>query len=139
MTYYEDLSPYQYVKDSIPPGVTAVNVGWLEPAEEYSQGNVPDGFIDALTIIVRDSRRMKMRGWHSCQLPHIGYEEPYPTTVDVGGRKVSLGGAEVRVVAKSGEWMIAPDLVLHYVSNHSYKPPTDFIEAVMDQRIAPTE
>jgi hypothetical protein len=35
--------------------------------------------------------------------------------------------------------MIAPDLVLHYVSNHSYKPPTDFIEAVMDQRIAPTE
>lgn len=139
MTHYEDLSPYRYVKESIPPGVSAVNVGWLEPGEGYAMGDVPEGFIDALAIVVRDNRQMKMRGWHSCQLPHIGYEESYPITVDVGGRKVSLGGAEVRVVAKSGEWMIAPDLVLHYVSNHSYKPPTDFIEAVMDQRIAPLE
>ena len=139
MTHYEDLSPYRYVKESIPAGVSAVNVGWLDPGEEYARGNVPDGFTDALAVVVRDSRQMKMRGWHSCQLPHIGYVEPYPTTVDVGGQKVSLGGAEVRVVAKSGEWMIAPDLILHYVTNHSYKPPTDFIEAVMDQRIAPGE
>ena len=139
MTYYEDLSPYQYVKDSIPAGVTAVNVGWLEPEEDYAKGSVPDGFIDSLAIIVRDSRQMKMRGWHGCRLPHIGHQEPYPTVVVVGGQKVSLGGAEVRVVAKSGEWMIAPDLVLHYVSNHSYKPPKDFIEAVMDQRTAPGE
>jgi hypothetical protein len=41
------------------------------------------------------------------------------------------------VIAKSGEWLIAPDLILHYVLNHSYKPPVDFIEAVMSQRIAP--
>jgi hypothetical protein len=139
MTYYEDLSPYEYVKESIPAGVSAVNVGWLEPGQEYMQGEVPEDFIDVLAVTVRDSRRMKMRGWHSCQLTHVGYAEPYPTTVDVGGQKVSLGGAEIRVVAKSGEWLIAPDLVLHYVLNHSYKPPTDFIEAVLDRRIAPGE
>jgi hypothetical protein len=137
MTHYKDLSPYQYVKDSIPAGVTAVNVGWLEPEEEFTQGNTPEGFTDALATIVRDSRQMKMRGWHSCRLPHVGYTEPYPTNVDLGGQKVSLGGAEVRVIAKSGEWLIAPDLILHYVLNHSYKPPVDFIEAVMSQRIAP--
>lgn len=139
MTYYEDLSPYQYFKKSIPAGVSAVNVGWLEPGEEYPKGNAPDGFIDALAVIVRNSSQMRTRGWYACQLPHIGYKEPYPTTFAVGRKRVNLGSAEVRVVAKSGEWMIAPNLVLHYVSNHSYKPPTDFIEAVMEQRVAPTE
>lgn len=139
MTHYEDLTAYQYFEESIPAGVVAVNVGWLEPGEEYVRGDVPDGFIDALAVIVRDSCQMRTRGWHGCQLPHGAHEESYPITVDVGGRKVSLGSAEVRVVAKSGEWMIAPNLVLHYVSNHSYRPPTDFIEAVMDQRIAPAQ
>jgi hypothetical protein len=102
MTYHEDLSPYQYVRESIPSGVRAVNVGWLEPGEEYAQGSVPDGFIEALAITVKDSRQMKVRGWHTCELPHIGYAEPYPTTIEVAGQKVSLGGAEVRVVANSG-------------------------------------
>jgi hypothetical protein len=137
MTHYADLSPYEYVKESVPAAVTAVNVGWLEPGEEYPQGDVPDGFVEALATIVRDSRQMKMRGWHGCGLPHVGYTADYPIRVDVGGQKVALGGAEVRVVARSGEWMIAPDLILHYVSDHSYKPPADFIDAVLDQRIAP--
>ncbi|WP_225100413.1 hypothetical protein [Streptomyces sp. CoH27] len=137
MTHYADLSPYEYVKESIPAAVTAVNVGWLEPGEEYPQGDVPDGFIETLAIIVRDSRQMKMRGWHSCPLPHVGYTAGYPIRVDVDGQDVALGAAEVRVVARSGEWMIAPDLILHYVSNHSYKPPADFIDAVLNQRIAP--
>ncbi|WP_443062416.1 DUF7919 family protein [Streptomyces sp. NBC_00457] len=34
--------------------------------------------------------------------------------------------------------MIAPDLILHYVADHSYRPPEDFIEAVMRKRIAPS-
>ncbi|WKX12149.1 hypothetical protein [Streptomyces sp. NL15-2K] len=137
LTHYEDLSPYRYVRESIPAGVSAVNVGWLEPDKGYNQGNVSAGFIDSLALIVRGNLQMKMRGWHSCQLPHVGYAEPYPTTVYVAGKKVSLGGAEVRVVSKSGEWMIAPDLVFHYVAAHSYEPPADFIDAVMAQRIAP--
>jgi hypothetical protein len=41
-----------------------------------------------------------------------------------------LGDAEIRVVGKDGTWLIAPTLVLHYVTEHAYRPPAEFIDAV---------
>ncbi|MBA2808657.1 hypothetical protein E0500_014935 [Streptomyces sp. KM273126] len=138
MTHYEDLSPYEYVSDSVPDGVTAVNVGWLEAGREFPRGNVPEEFIETLSSVVKCDRQMKMRGWHRCRIPHINNEERYPVTAEIDGQKISLGGAEVRFISTSGEWMIAPDLILHYVTDHSYRPPAEFIEAVIRKRIAPS-
>ncbi|WP_455755410.1 DUF7919 family protein [Streptomyces werraensis] len=36
------------------------------------------------------------------------------------------------------EWLIASDLVLHYVAVHSYRPPDSFVEAVMARRVSST-
>jgi hypothetical protein len=137
MTYYEDLSPYQYIGDSVPDGVTAVNVGWLELHRDFPRGDVPEEFLDSLSDIVKHHRQAKTRGWHRCQLHHSGGEQPYPAIVEIGGQRLSLGGAEVRVVSVPGVWMIAPDLILHYVADHFYRPPEDFLEAVIRKRIAP--
>jgi hypothetical protein len=47
-----------------------------------------------------------------------------------------LGDAEIRVVGKDGTWLIAPTLVLHYVTEHAYRPPAEFIDAVSRGRFA---
>ncbi|MEU9900085.1 hypothetical protein ACIBCS_34515 [Streptomyces phaeochromogenes] len=137
MTYYEDLSSYEYFPESIPDGVRALNVGWLEEGKEYAEGSPPSSFLQALGVLVRDARRMRTRGWHRCQFRHDSEQESYPLSVDISGTRLTLGGAEIRVVAESGDWLIAPDLVHHYVADHFYLPPAAFVEAVMAGRVAP--
>ncbi|MFE5403463.1 hypothetical protein ACFQ9Z_19400 [Streptomyces sp. NPDC056580] len=137
MTHYDDLSEYTYFPDSVPSGVMALNIGWLDPSQEYTHGSTPDILEKKLEDLTYGSRQMKTRGWHRCQLPHANGEDPYPATVEISGTRIALGGAEIRVVAKSGNWLIAPDLILHYIREHSYKPPQEFITAVIDHRIAP--
>ncbi|MDT3399738.1 hypothetical protein RKE29_24390, partial [Streptomyces sp. B1866] len=90
----------------------------------------------SLAVLCRDEGQMRMRGWHSCELDHPEGEDEYPVDIHVGDRRVSLGSAEVRVVDRRGRWLIAPNLVYHYVTAHSYLPPEDFIEAVLAQRTA---
>ncbi|WP_249375347.1 hypothetical protein [Streptomyces sp. I05A-00742] len=58
-------------------------------------------------------------------------------TVVAGEQTLLLGTAELRVVSADGTWFIAPDLVLHYVTDHGYLPPDDFVEAVLSGRDAP--
>ncbi|MGW3563375.1 DUF7919 family protein [Streptomyces sp. NPDC000941] len=136
MTHYADLSPYAYTTGSVPEGVEAVSVGWLEPGEAFPRGAVPEEFVQALALLCRDDRHMVMRGWHHCGLPHPPGEDEYPAVIHVGQDRVSLGSAEVRVVGRDGRWLIAPNLVHHYITAHSYLPPEEFIEAVMARRTA---
>ncbi|MGV9345205.1 DUF7919 family protein [Streptomyces spiralis] len=136
MTYYTDLSPYEYFPESVPSEVTARNIGWLDTGQDYTRGPSPKPFLEGLSELVRDGRQMQTRGWHRCLLPHDNEEAEYPISVNIADVKVSLGGAEIRVVAESGDWLIAPDLVYHYVTEHSYRPPQAFIEAVTARRVA---
>ncbi|MEU1786143.1 hypothetical protein ABZ553_09755 [Streptomyces sparsogenes] len=136
MTHYADLSPYAYTQGSVPEGIEAVSIGWLEPGEEFARGAVPEDFVRSLALLCRDDRHMVMRGWHRCALPHPGGEDEYPVRILVGQDRVSLGSAEVRVVGRDGRWLIAPNLVHHYVTAHSYLPPEEFIEAVTARRTA---
>jgi hypothetical protein len=55
------------------------------------------------------------------------------------GVTVAVGDSEIRVVATDGTWLVAPTLILHYVSDHAYRPPLEFIEAVTNGRFAPVE
>jgi hypothetical protein len=57
--------------------------------------------------------------------------------VTQGDESLPVGDAEIRVVAEDGTWLVAPTLVLHYVTAHAYHPPREFIEAVTSGRFAP--
>jgi len=46
------------------------------------------------------------------------------------GRSVVLGDAEIRVVAENGTLFVAPTLILHYVVEHGYQPPPEFVDAL---------
>ncbi|GLW10773.1 hypothetical protein Misp01_59010 [Microtetraspora sp. NBRC 13810] len=48
------------------------------------------------------------------------------------GVEVCLGSAEIHLFSANGVIYSSPDLVYHYVECHGYRPPSDYVEAVME-------
>jgi hypothetical protein len=134
MTHYEDLSPYTYFTETIPPGISARCVGYLDPAHPYPRADPADEFADRLFELCRDHLCAVTHGWHGCQLCRrrfFGGGRTYPVKVARGGEAILVGHGEVRVRGGAGTWLIAPDMVVHYVLAHRYAPPEAFVMAVL--------
>jgi hypothetical protein len=71
-----------------------------------------------------------MRGWHFCEFCDRDDRSFDPTHIEYRGRTVPLGDAEIRVQGAQGTLDAAPNLICHYVTEHAYAPPPEFIEAV---------
>jgi hypothetical protein len=114
MTFFEDLSPYTYIHpEEELPGT--VNIGWLDRGQPFPVGKTSAQFRAKLMDLCR--RPVKQtRGFHSCPFCR--------------GRNRPRGSAEIRVRG-TGRVYAAPTLVHHYVTVHQYKPPEEFIEAVL--------
>jgi hypothetical protein len=124
--YYTDLTPYRYLP-MIPRDPNQLNVGWLGRGHPYSQGEVSEEFLDRLFEFCR-AHLFKMGGNHGCELcvhPSDGMR------VQRGDKETWLGDAEIRVVGK-GKVYAAPTLIFHYVTAHKYRPPDEFIQAVLE-------
>ncbi|SOD60455.1 hypothetical protein SAMN06297387_102136 [Streptomyces zhaozhouensis] len=137
MTYYADLSRYTRHPAGVPSGVTALNVGWLSWTRRYprfARGRVPEEFAAALTLLCRDGQRERTSRFHPCGLPHLVGERRRPVRMRVAGEDVLLGNSEVVAVAADGTWLVAPSLIHHYVTRHRYRPPEEFVEAVLAAR-----
>ncbi len=133
MTFLADGAPFTLTYGDEPePDLVAV--GWLDGAEPYETGSVPAEFIERLREICRDHAMNRTRGWHRCNLcpPTAGQELPRPMSVSSANGEFIVGGAEIRVQGGSGTRYAAPDMIIHYIETHGYKPPEDFIEGVMD-------
>lgn len=100
------------------PGVRAV--GWLDIAHEYPRGEVEPAFVEALRQHVRTAwEPVSAAGPHFCQ---------FCPKERKGGR---TGGVRNLWVPSGEHLFIAPELVVHYVADHGYRPPEAFIEAVL--------
>jgi hypothetical protein len=53
-------------------------------------------------------------------------------TAQHNGEQRLIGSAEIRVFGKEGAIYAAPTLIYHYVEQHHYKPPADFVHALLD-------
>jgi hypothetical protein len=71
------------------------------------------------------------RGFHVCNLCRAAPVKPL--VVENQGRRISLGASEIRVGARTGTIFAAPDLIYHYVREHGYLPPTEFVRAVEEE------
>jgi hypothetical protein len=140
MTYYADLTPYEYGPHPVPEGVEILNVGWLEPEHDFpTSDDAPDPvFLTNLITLAADHFSAATRGVHGCRHRHL-FEENYQFEAVYGTRVLFLGHAEIRVVTPDGRWLAAPTLVVHYVRDHGYRPPEEFVEAVTALRIAPSD
>lgn len=107
--------------------INTFNVGWLE-GEGFPRGIVPDGFIKNLWEYVKYPVFMT-RGFHK----NIELDgEKTRIIVNCQGYTIRLGNAEIRVVdSKNDKIYASPNLIMHYIVNHNYLPPNEFIDAVM--------
>lgn len=125
MTYYPDLSPYEYARES--NSLRTLNVGWLDGVHKYAQATVPKVFVDRLWLFCQNPV-FQTRGFHPCELCIPASKS---IVVAYKGQMLELGSAEIRVLGKDVVYA-APDLIYHYVVEHSYCPPNEFIQAVLD-------
>ncbi len=129
MTYFEDGSPYRYRSEFMKNA--AVNVGWLDASMPYQTGPVPDEFVRRLAELCRHGVN-RTRGVHYCNLcpSPPGLDLPEPASISTPKGEAALGSTEIRVDSLDGTRYAAPDLVIHYVREHGYRPPDGFVAAV---------
>ena len=125
MTTYPDLTRYEY-------GGTeeALNVGWLGSGEDFPTGAVEAVLLAKIAWLCCFETVNQMRGIHSCELCDVGGWDREAYIVVPGEGLRLLGTNEIRVVGSDGVRYAAPSLVLHYLVDHNYRPPTEFLDAV---------
>lgn len=131
MSTYEDLTPYEYFPED---EGAVLNVGWLGRDSSFAVGEPEPALVAALVTLAAFHPVNRTRGYHLCELCGTGPGDWEPGTVpfefaDRG--RVTLGSAELRVPGSDGVCYAAPDLVVHYVDRHGYRPPDGFVRSVL--------
>jgi hypothetical protein len=135
MTYFPDLSRYKYGRGSH-PGV--VHVGWLDNTHPFTPGTVEADLIQKLRLLAAKPVEL-YRGFHICEL----CAEPWLPKETLASRHAVLGmnrpygkwlasrksNGEIRV-SWAGVTFAAPVLIVHYIEEHGYRPPVEFLKAV---------
>jgi hypothetical protein len=130
MAHYPDLSPFVFW----PSRPHMLNVGWLSRDHPFPRGSVPYAFAHELRRLCENPVEI-MRGFHVCEfcLPPLDIFAADPEYEDVW-QMFRAGNGEVHVTGADGLTYCAPALVIHYVSEHQYRPPGAFIQAVLLHR-----
>jgi len=116
--YYPDLSLYGYLARER----NTLNIGWLDSAHTYVQGDVPEQFIQRLKAFLKIPLRDNTLGGHRCELCN--------NVVWTG---------EIRVLGQGETAYAAPTMIYHYVVDHHYAPPEEFIQAVLTSPLPDSE
>jgi hypothetical protein len=117
-------------------------IGWLGEQHPYPVGPTPRAFLEALRRhLERPWQPIGMAGLHECELKGCAARIALDQLVEEHRRrKTSLVIPKEAKVALEARnlWIptadavyIAPAMVLHYVRDHAYRPPDEFIDAVL--------
>ena len=131
MAYFEDLSPYAYFSRN--EVRSELNIGWLDSSHRFATGIVSSLIVERIKQMCSWAVR-NSRGLHLCPFcaEHpVNYETPH-------GRLL-LGSAEIRVFAENGDTFAAPNLILHYIAAHNYRPPSVFLDAIEKGDVPPSD
>jgi hypothetical protein len=141
LTTYGFLGPWTIVLDPATrtynrishQGLKVLRVGWLDPGHPFSTTKAESALLQKLERFY-EYRVNQTRGVHICLLCPESKRKakgPDANSATILRRKITLGSAEIRVPGRPGIVYACPDLVYHYISDHDYHPPDQFIEAVM--------
>jgi hypothetical protein len=90
-------------------------VGWLEQGHDYRKGTVPKKLLTKLIQhLAKGYQPVNYRGKHACDMCKNGFD-----------------GFRNLLIPAGGLLFVAPELILHYMEQHGYRPPDMFIDAVM--------
>jgi len=138
---YDDLSIYEISEES-EKNDPLYCVGWIGRGENMPVGEVPDLFLDKLYGLCNSNIFEKYRSATPCLICFPNMKKMREAMFNVGGieayashseknEKILLGSSILLIEGKAENY-ICPDLLWHYVSDHNYKPPQKFIDAVFD-------
>jgi hypothetical protein len=103
-------------------------IGWLRPDHPYTRGEVPAEILSRL-------KEFTARSGDSAEALYFGAFGGFHTC-EFCGRAHGIGNVGV----PNGDLLfIAPEMVVHYIEEHGYRPPTEFIEAVLRSPLPDTE
>jgi hypothetical protein len=98
----------------------SVGVGWLDPNFPYNQGPVPPEFAARL-------RQFADHWFDSIKALKYGVKMGYHTC----GFCSKAHGSGTFGVPAGNTLYFCPELIAHYVDQHSYAPPAEFVTAVL--------
>jgi hypothetical protein len=137
VAYFPDLSAYSYARTEH-PGV--VHVGWLDGVHPFPTGKVDRLLIEKIRLLARNPVEL-YRGLHLCEIckpPDVIRFLPNKKVIDpdcawARWAKERSSNGEIRVY---GDQIVfaAPVLVVHYIEEHGYLPPAEFLGAVSRTR-----
>jgi hypothetical protein len=123
--YFADLTPCSYCE----PEPSGLSVGWLDKAHRFPRGEVPEGFVERLIELCK-SPAVSHRGYHLCEF--CGVEE-FDDAFNYDKAKAAgvLSWTVIRVTGLDGTIYYSPGMICHYVVEHGYQPPAEYVTAVM--------
>lgn len=125
--FYRDLSEYSYRKSKVKNNI--LNVGWLDEFHDFPKGKLSSNILFELLSLC-DTPINQTRGFHNCPFCHKDLDNSIH--VLISGQKIYLGSAEIWIKGNKNIIYACPDLIVHYIVEHNYSPPQDFIDAVSD-------
>ena len=122
MAWYADLEHLDYFDGSFDVDTTMLRaVGWLAHGHEFKQGGVDLAAVDKLrTLLVSPWQPDRFRGGHRCDI-----------CLASGQVRLPAGSNNLFVPAEESVY-VAPELLLHYIEEHRYKPPDEFVRAMLN-------
>lgn len=124
MAYLPDLSDYSYLPEFARPGTKAI--GWLDEEHDFQTSHPDEEVLNALWQFCKTSVA-QTRGVHPCPF----CKRQLGTEVQRAKESLLLGTAEIRIFSSEGKVYAAPTLIYHYVADHRYRPPAEFLEALL--------
>ena len=121
----QDLTPYTGCDCDQAIGLDPLAVGFLTRKYPFQTGKVPAGFLPRLLAFCHPDKTV----CHTMGTRKSPFDNEH-ITIEIDGEAHKLGAAEIRVLGKD-DIFAAPDLIYHYVRDHNYMPPAEFVEAVM--------
>lgn len=130
--FFDDLTKYDYLAKYVQHldserEENALNVGWLDKKYPFKTGETSQAFKENLFRLCQDPVN-QTRGFHHC---HFCENPTFGLEITRNNIKVVLGSAEIRVKNDKGDDFAAPNLIYHYVTDHKYLPPEEFINSVL--------
>jgi hypothetical protein len=131
--YFPDLSNYSYLAEEGQPvlenALPVFNVGWLDNNHTYSQGDTPVDFLARLWKFCLSTVN-NTRGFHEC--PFCNLDPRAYLVIRQGDEEIGMGSGEIWIFGDNGKTYAAPSLIYHYIVNHRYLPPEEFIQATLE-------
>ncbi len=122
----EDLTPYTGAPDEEILGLAPLAVGFLRRNAPFPTGQTPALFRARLLDYCLSEHTLQT----SSMAEACGLGCGRVPAFTLNEQTIQLGQAEIRVLGED-DIFAAPTLIYHYVTAHNYRPPEEFIQAVL--------